>query len=507
MRVSLLVGLLAPATAIFASPAVALERAQFSVVAYLGLAATLLSWDLATGRARAVRGWIAFGGFATWSLMQALKNVEGAVALPLSPDALLIVLTIGAAGAYRAVLVGRVPWREELAIYLDAAVVTATVGAAVIATLAQSALTDPHLAAALLYAIVFAGILAATAILDLAVLAELRLRGAYILLAGIAALAAGFVVRALAEVGAAQDSLTGLVMSAGVLLVAYGTATWSEVTDERPAYARFAVWLRGIAPITAVVLTPLLLLQPTGDSLVVLAAQGLSAFALVGVVTRQSLLLQERQGMVGSLTAAQEQLAHRALHDPLTGLPNRTLLMDRLEHALKRRGQPTVAVLFVDLDRFKLINDTLGHEAGDQVLLEVARQLSAALRPTDTAARVGGDEFAAVLEDLAGPADAAVIAERVREQIGGLTINVRAGKVRVHASIGIAISEGESVAAGDLLRNADIAMYAAKTSGGGRTAVFREAMYERLVAQREIEQLLVAERRVRNASRRRRRRV
>jgi diguanylate cyclase (GGDEF)-like protein len=154
----------------------------------------------------------------------------------------------------------------------------------------------------------------------------------------------------------------------------------------------------------------------------------------------------------------QSALAHRALHDPLTRLPNRALLSDRLRLALSRlrRTQTCLAVLFLDLDGFKAINDSLGHAAGDQFLIEVADRLRAMLRGGDTAARLGGDEFVVLCEDVAGVDEARGIAARVVDELPG------------GVSVGVALAVDGSEEADAMIRSADAAMYVAKRSGGGR---------------------------------------
>jgi diguanylate cyclase (GGDEF)-like protein/PAS domain S-box-containing protein len=156
------------------------------------------------------------------------------------------------------------------------------------------------------------------------------------------------------------------------------------------------------------------------------------------------------------------RLAHRALHDPLTGLPNRTLLLDRLAQAVRaaeRDHAPGVTVLYLDLNDFKLINDTYGHATGDQVLVEVARRLRSAVRPADTVARLGGDEYAVVAEALP-PADAALLAERLRD-----ALRMPIGDLSVAASVGIAHSSKAGLDADTLLRQADADMYRSKPRG------------------------------------------
>jgi diguanylate cyclase (GGDEF)-like protein/PAS domain S-box-containing protein len=169
------------------------------------------------------------------------------------------------------------------------------------------------------------------------------------------------------------------------------------------------------------------------------------------------------------------KLEHQALHDPLTGLANRTLLVKRLEHALVRlsRHPGTVAVLFLDLDRFKPINDSLGHEAGDELLIRTGELLRDAVRPQDTVARLGGDEFVVLCEDLASAADLDAVARRVTGAVR-VPVRLRAQEVFLSASVGVATASADTNAM-DLLRDADIAMYQAKGQGGGRCAWFDEA--------------------------------
>jgi diguanylate cyclase (GGDEF)-like protein len=178
-------------------------------------------------------------------------------------------------------------------------------------------------------------------------------------------------------------------------------------------------------------------------------------------------------------------MTHQALHDSLTGLPNRVLFHDRLDHASARaeRSGGRLAVLFCDLDRFKTVNDSLGHQAGDDLLVEVARRLSSCLRGGDTAARLGGDEFAILLEELEGPEVAVAVADRVLEALAE-PVRIRSREVFARASIGIAHS-GPGV--GDLLRSADAAMYRAKADGRGRHAVFEPAMRQAAVDKLDLE--------------------
>jgi diguanylate cyclase (GGDEF)-like protein/PAS domain S-box-containing protein len=172
----------------------------------------------------------------------------------------------------------------------------------------------------------------------------------------------------------------------------------------------------------------------------------------------------------------EEQLAHQAFHDTLTGLPNRALFMDRLSHALARAKSTdcAVAVLFFDLDRFKIVNDSLGHQAGDDLLVEISKRLQTCLRPEDTVARFGGDEFSLLIEDVVDISDAERVAERLSEAIA-MPVTIEGQEVYVTASIGIVISDGDR-RADELLRDADVAMYRAKDRGKARHEVFQAGM-------------------------------
>ena len=184
----------------------------------------------------------------------------------------------------------------------------------------------------------------------------------------------------------------------------------------------------------------------------------------------------------------EQQLAHQAFHDPLTDLPNRTLFLDRVEHALSRldRRGKAIAVLFFDLDRFKVVNDTMGHERGDWLLQEVAHRLRDSLRPGDTAARFGGDEFTLLLEDVNGLSDAQAITERLIQNITA-PMFFEGREMEVTASIGMALSFSRHDRASDLLRNADIAMYRAKNKGKARYEVFDIKMSAQALERLQLE--------------------
>lgn len=173
----------------------------------------------------------------------------------------------------------------------------------------------------------------------------------------------------------------------------------------------------------------------------------------------------------------EEELRHQAFHDSLTGLPNRILFRDRVEHALVRaaRRDRNVAVLFIDLDHFKVVNDSLGHQAGDQLLVEVAGRIRSCLRAEDTAARLGGDEFTVLLEDMTDEAEATLLAERILRRLG-MPFEVGTRETFINASIGIVVSAGTQDTADEMLREADVAMYEAKNAGRGRYMLFLREM-------------------------------
>jgi diguanylate cyclase (GGDEF)-like protein len=207
-------------------------------------------------------------------------------------------------------------------------------------------------------------------------------------------------------------------------------------------------------------------------------ARGLAARDGAGRAVR----LVGTQTDVSVYKAAEARLQHDALHDPLTGLPNRALFLDRLElalrRALRRPKAPACAVLFIDLDRLKLVNDSLGHLAGDRLLQLVGARLAQAVRPGDTVARLGGDEFTVLLEALADASEAAAVADRVHEALGAPVV-LEGRELSVTASIGIATAHVDSRAE-DVLRNADAAMYRAKAAGPGRRATFDAGMRARV---------------------------
>ncbi len=203
----------------------------------------------------------------------------------------------------------------------------------------------------------------------------------------------------------------------------------------------------------------------------------------------------EPRRMAGSLTdittrkSYEEQLVHDALHDGLTGLPNRALLIDRIDLALKqarRSSSSRFAVLFLDLDRFKTINDSLGHHVGDRLLVQVARRLQDPLRPGDTVARLGGDEFAILLPHIRSITNATHVAQRVLDALCR-SFTVDGHEVSPMASIGIAVSASDYQTPEEMLRDADIAMYRAKAAGKACFEIFDERMRSSVLGLLELE--------------------
>ncbi|RPH45315.1 MAG: EAL domain-containing protein [Burkholderiales bacterium] len=190
-----------------------------------------------------------------------------------------------------------------------------------------------------------------------------------------------------------------------------------------------------------------------------------------------------------SMRRAQEELSYLAHHDVLTGLPNRALLDERLDHELQRarRLGHGVALMFIDLDGFKTINDSLGHAAGDRLLQEVGRRLRASIRDADTAARLGGDEFVVVMTDLAQPEDASRLADKLLSLLAE-PVDVGGRKVKGSASIGVAVFPQDGGDRGSLMMAADSAMYAAKASGRNHVSFYTRALARRARRRLDVEQ-------------------
>ena len=192
-------------------------------------------------------------------------------------------------------------------------------------------------------------------------------------------------------------------------------------------------------------------------------------------------------GILHDITAqrhAEERVKHAAMHDSLTELPNRTYFLDRLRrvfHRMEYQPEYRFAVLFLDLDRFKLVNDSMGHRAGDELLIRIAELLPELVRPEDIVARFGGDEFTILLLGLTGEEEAAVVADRIQEGLEAEVFNILGQELYLTASIGVALSTFEYESPEAMIRDADTAMYAAKDDGRGKWAIFDAAMRERTV--------------------------
>jgi diguanylate cyclase (GGDEF)-like protein/PAS domain S-box-containing protein len=197
-------------------------------------------------------------------------------------------------------------------------------------------------------------------------------------------------------------------------------------------------------------------------------------------------------GMIVDITdldRAREQLVYETCHDKLTGLPNRALFMDRVEQTIRhsrRRKDALFAVTLLDLDRFRAVNVGLGHRAGDRLIIEMARRLEGCLRGGDTVARIGGDEFVILLQDIEDVTDTIRVAERIEEALA-VPVNLNGQQVCMSASMGIVLSAPDYDQAEDMLRDADIALHRAQSSGTTRHEVFDRAMHERAVARLRLE--------------------
>lgn len=278
----------------------------------------------------------------------------------------------------------------------------------------------------------------------------------------------------------------------------------ANVLEELAAHPE-GYWLDDAASVRSYLRCPEFHLSPRVFILPIRAGGDLRAFGCLeagdSCEFRQDVLthlrdLGDRIGVALSAVAHQDQLIYQARHDDLTGLPNRLLFKERLsrEIAFAQRENRKLALLYIDLDRFKSINDSLGHSAGDQLLEESAQRLRHCIRESDTAARLGGDEFAIILPDIPGVPSASTVAANVLRAFSG-PFTVAGQENYVSASIGITIFPTDGRDSEDLLRKADTAMYRAKDLGGGRFVYFEERMnaeaVEHMTLEREMRQALL----------------
>ena len=238
----------------------------------------------------------------------------------------------------------------------------------------------------------------------------------------------------------------------------------------------------------------------TGQALVNVEEKETLANGEVRWVSTTKLPLRDREGqIVGTFgmsrdittrKKAEHQLQHQAFYDPLTDLPNRALFLDRLQHLCNRArrtlGSPTFAVLYLDLDRFKAINDSFGHQAGDELLIGAARRINRCLRPGDTLTRLGGDEFTVLLDNVRGETDATGVADRIHQELAA-PFDILGHELFTSVSVGIALSSAGCEAADEMLRDADTAMYSAKAAGRARHEVFSGDMHRRAVSSLRLE--------------------
>ncbi len=284
----------------------------------------------------------------------------------------------------------------------------------------------------------------------------------------------------------------GQVFEAGVGLpgrvLASGEPCWIEDVTEVANFPRGP--LAPAAGVRGALAFPILVGDETVGVIEILAERPVAIDAAILSVAAQ---VGTHLGRVVERSRARDELAHHALHDALTGLPNRALLFDRLALALarERRREGMTGVLFIDLDRFKVVNDSAGHPAGDAVLTEAARRLETGMRTGDTIARIGGDEFVVLCEDLANEREALELADRLQLLlVPPFDLGVEQ-EYLVTASIGIAVSASGDTDAEGMLRDADVAMYRAKDLGGARHDLFNEQTRERVLTRLRTERALV----------------
>jgi diguanylate cyclase (GGDEF)-like protein len=472
--------LLAAGVATGAYLAVGAGPARTALLVGLGLsAAAATAAGVRLGRpGRALPWWLLAAGLLASAVGDALYSTwQGTELLVIAADACYLAGYLGFAAGMLVLARARVPGRDRAGL-VDALIVAT--GAALLAwvLLVSPQLRDPDLdpagmAAAIVYPLVDVVLVAVAA--RLALDGGARPRACHLLGAAVVALLA-------TDVGYAVQSLGGGYQAGGMLDAGWMVASaCAAAAALHPSMTLLAVpaapppptlGRRRLAVLAGVsLLTPALLAMEAVAGLPIDVPVVASGSALLAV-----LVVLRMGGLVKALTGALATLQHQALHDVLTGLANRELFIDRVEQALlrTRRLPGQVALLFIDLDDFKQVNDSLGHAAGDRLLSEVAVRLRTCLRAGDTAARLGGDEFAILLDGVSDPGLGAVVARRVLAALRE-PLDLHGMRVTVEASIGIATTTSGFDEAGTLLRRADVAMYAAKGGGKGRYSWFDPA--------------------------------
>jgi diguanylate cyclase (GGDEF)-like protein len=291
-----------------------------------------------------------------------------------------------------------------------------------------------------------------------------------------------------------NGSALGLLYSMPTLLLAWGSARLRTDINDDPAYDRLCEGVLRMLPLTLVALAAaalgLLVLSERMSAAPRGLLLGLGALILLLAVVRQTQQLGERDRLLAAERAVAEgraQLAHQALHDAMTGLPNLSLLRDRAELAMAgaARMRQKVALLFIDLDQFKEVNDTLGHAAGDALLKHLAAELQAQLRQADTVARQGGDEFCIVLPGVSDTAEVTAVAEKVMA-LSRRSVMVQGHDLPLHMSVGIALFPDDAADFDSLMQAADTAMYRAKSAGRKGYRFYDAAMNAESLARMQL---------------------
>jgi diguanylate cyclase len=484
--VYLLVGILATG-GYFLLPSASMQNIFYNLIGFSAVAAIVVGVRVH----RPVRPlpWyvLAFGllilvvGELIWTYYENVLGIEAP--FPSIADAFYLVampcLAAGLVLVYRKQAPGR-----QWANLIDALIIATVVG-----MLAWTFLMEPHAQAQsrplldrlISIAYPLMDLVLLVAVLRLWLTSEKRLPAYYLLNTSLAFLLIADTAYAVALLADTYE--TGHPLDAGWLLfyVLIGAtalhpsmAPLSEPASEAPAKL---TWWR------LTLLTGALLLAPGVLAVQTALGQPIDIPLIVGGSAVLFLLVAFRMaGMIGERKTLEQRLEFWAFHDPLTRLPNRSLFMDRFEQALARgeRQGNKIAVMFVDLDDFKEVNDSLGHETGDRVLVAVAHCLRACLKPTDTAARLGGDEFTVLMEDVEDVRGAVRVAERILEELRAF-ITLGELEMDVGASIGIVLgSGGAHDRPGDLLRKADVALYMAKGRGKAGYKVFYPGLEDKI---------------------------